>query len=230
MKDPSTRLAPELLAPVKGQSVLDLCAAPGGKAYDLAYQMEYDGHLVALDLPGNRIERLRENLRTLAQDAPLFQCDVLEADLLKADTTTFSDRQLPSRYDAVLLDAPCSNTGVIQRRTDVKWRLQPKDIAKCAALQKQLIAAAARFVKPGGRLVYSTCSIEYEENQAVVDHFLASEYGQRFKLRKSVQSLPWGNRSRWGRRVPAGIGRIAVCVLDGVKDYYDLLATGFRIG
>ena len=189
IKDPSTRLAPELLAPARGECVLDLCAAPGGKTYDLAHRMELEGSIVALDLPGERIERLRENLRAL--DAPSLQYTILETDLLAMSADTLRQQQLPTQYDAVMLDAPCSNTGVIQRRTDVKWRLRSNDIETCADLQKQLIAAASHYVKPGGRLVYSTCSIEPDENQAVIDHFLESEKGKRFTFEKSILSLPW---------------------------------------
>ena len=190
VKDPSTRLAPALLAPKSGEQVLDLCAAPGGKTYDLAYQMQHKGHIVTLDLPGDRIERLRKNLKALAKQSPL-RCSILEADLLELNRRYFLEKQFPSHYDAVLLDAPCSNTGVIQRRTDVKWRLKPEDIDKCAELQKRLIAAASSHVKPGGRLVYSTCSIDPNENQAVVDDFLQSPKGKRFVLKESIISLPW---------------------------------------
>jgi 16S rRNA (cytosine967-C5)-methyltransferase len=90
-----------------------------------------------------------------------------------------------------MLDAPCSNTGVVQRRTDVKWRLQPKDIEGCAQLQLQLLHSAARFVRPGGRLVYSTCSIEEAENRQVVEAFLASRSGSKFRLEASEISYPW---------------------------------------
>lgn len=189
VKDPSTRLAPALLAPKKGECVLDLCAAPGGKAYDLAHLMGREGHIVALDLPGNRIARLSENLKNLATDT--LQCTILEGDVLELCDEAFTEQRLPTRYDAVMLDAPCSNTGVIQRRTDVKWRLRGKDVSNCAYLQKQLLGAAAHCVKPGGRLVYSTCSIEADENREVVDAFLKSEAGARFTLKDSVISLPW---------------------------------------
>jgi len=189
IKDPSTRLAPALLAPKAGESVLDLCAAPGGKAYDIAHAMEGKGHIVAVDLPGNRIARLEENLSTLRSEA--LQCTIVESDLLALDASTFEAKNLPAAYDAVMLDAPCSNTGVIQRRTDVKWRLQPKDIKQCAKLQLKLLSAAAAFVKPDGRIVYSTCSIEAAENQQVVDAFLKSEAGKSFTLSEQTISLPW---------------------------------------
>jgi 16S rRNA (cytosine967-C5)-methyltransferase len=189
VKDPSTRLAPGLLAPKPGDNVLDLCAAPGGKAYDLAHLMQRQGHIVALDLPGPRIQRLSENLENLATEG--LQCTILEGDLLELDATAFEEQNLPSQYDAVMLDAPCSNTGVIQRRTDVKWRLRGRDVSNCAYLQKQLLEAAAHCVKPSGRLVYSTCSIELDENKDVVDAFLGSAVGQRFSLQDSAISLPW---------------------------------------
>ena len=189
VKDPSTRLAPGLLAPKKGDDVLDLCAAPGGKAYDIAHLMQLEGHIVALDLPGNRIQRLSENLEHLA--TATLKCTILEGDLLELDAAAFEEQGLPVQYDAVMLDAPCSNTGVIQRRTDVKWRLRGKDVSNCAFLQKQLLAAASLCVKPGGRMVYSTCSIETDENQEVVDAFLGSAAGERFSLKDSAISLPW---------------------------------------
>lgn len=189
IKDPSTRLAPALLRPVVGEQVLDLCAAPGGKAFDLAHTMEHQGTLVAVDLPGPRIARLRTNLSTLETNT--FRCNILESDLLKLDKNRFEQASLPSRYDAVMLDAPCSNTGVIQRRTDVKWRLQMGDIEDCARLQHSLLAKAAEFVKEGGRIVYSTCSIETAENRDVINAFLASEQGRTFELSEESISLPW---------------------------------------
>lgn len=192
VKDPSTRLAADLLTPKKGEHVLDLCAAPGGKAYDLAHLMELEGLLIALDLPGNRVKHLRKNLKQLANVAgESLSCPILEVDLLKLSNQHFVERKLPSHYDAVLLDAPCSNTGVIRRRTDVKWRLRPEDMELCADLQKKLIVSAARYVKPGGRLVYSTCSIDPDENQAVIEAFLKSKPGRCFRLKDSVVSLPW---------------------------------------
>jgi 16S rRNA (cytosine967-C5)-methyltransferase len=151
--------------------------------------MKGKGQIVAVDLPGKRIARLEENLSTLRSED--LKCEIVECDLLKMDASTFEDKSLPSAYDAVMLDAPCSNTGVIQRRTDVKWRLLPKDIKNCAKLQLQLLHSAARFVKAGGRITYSTCSIEATENQLVVDAFLASKSGRVFKLEKAMASLPW---------------------------------------
>jgi 16S rRNA (cytosine967-C5)-methyltransferase len=189
VKDPSTRLAPALLNAQPGEAILDLCAAPGGKAYEIAQGLNGKGTLLALDLPGERIERLDQNLARL-QSADL-QCLSLAHDLLTLHSAELKARKFPSEFDAVLLDAPCSNTGVIQRRTDVKWRLQAKDLVACARLQTELLAAASRFVKPGGRLVYSTCSIEAAENREVVDAFLQSPGGKSFELKEHALSLPW---------------------------------------
>ncbi|PXA04234.1 RNA methyltransferase [Coraliomargarita sinensis] len=189
IKDPSTRLASALLGPSSGMDVLDLCAAPGGKSYDMAHQMHHSGRIVAVDLPGSRVPRLRENFSKLT--ALGLEAEAVECDVLQLNKAILEERNLPTRYDGVMLDAPCSNTGVIQRRTDVKWRLRPKDIQECAQLQLELLIAASGFVKDGGRLVYSTCSIEEEENRSVVDHFLHTEAGSQFRLEDQSISLPW---------------------------------------
>ena len=189
VKDPSTRLAPALLDAQPGEAVLDLCAAPGGKAFEIAQSLKGKGTLLALDLPGERMERLDQNLARL--QSPDLQCSSLAHDLLTLQATDLTDRRLPASFDAVLLDAPCSNTGVIQRRTDVKWRLQAKDLRTCVELQAKLLAAASRFVKPGGRLVYSTCSIETSENAALVESFLQSPPGANFQLKDHTLSHPW---------------------------------------
>lgn len=189
IKDPSTRIAPALLSPEPGMDVLDLCAAPGGKSFDLAYQMKHAGHIVSVDLPGNRIQRLKENLSHLT--GANLKTNIVECDVLQLNSNILNEQGLPHSYDAVMLDAPCSNTGVIQRRTDVKWRLIPKDIKQCARLQLELLKAAAAFVKADGRLTYSTCSIETQENRAVVDAFLSSSAGKDFKETDANLSLPW---------------------------------------
>ncbi len=189
IKDPSTRLATELLSPKPDDVVLDLCAAPGGKAFDLAHQMKGRGHIIAIDLPGKRINRLEENLSKLRSEE--MRCDIVEINLLELSKDTFAERALPQQYDAVMLDVPCSNTGVVQRRADVKWRLRPGDIEACAKLQIQLLHSASRFVKPEGRMVYSTCSIEDAENGEIVEAFLASNTGGVFSLAGRTRSLPW---------------------------------------
>lgn len=192
LQDASTRIPVELLAPQPGESVIDLCAAPGGKSLLIADTMK-TGRLVAVDLPidpdkpGPRIERLRENLsRTSGIEVALVQ-----ANLLENISMVLREHRLADTFDAVLLDVPCSNTGVMRHRVDVKWRLQPGDFKKHPQQQLSLLHAAARLVASGGRLVYSTCSIDAEENDHVVRAFLASKAGGPFTLEKSVLSYPW---------------------------------------
>jgi 16S rRNA (cytosine967-C5)-methyltransferase len=186
LQDPGTRLAVDLLDPKPGETILDACAAPGGKSL-LAVDRMQTGKLVAMDLPGPRIARLKENLaRTHGVEVALVQADLLEkpADVLR-------EHALPDSFDAVLIDVPCSNTGVMRHRADVKWRLDPRDIGKHARQQLALLHAAARLVKPGGRLVYSTCSIDPEENEHVIRAFFDSRAGGPFKLESKAESLPW---------------------------------------
>jgi len=199
LQDPSTLPPIELLAPKAGENVIDLCAAPGGKSVLIADRMSADapsegathapGRLVAVDVPGARIDRLKENLsRTAGIEVALVQADVstnLDAAL--------REHRLPDVYDAVLLDVPCSNTGVMRHRVDVKWRLQPGDFKKHPKQQLSFLHAAARLVAPGGRLVYSTCSIDAEENEHVVRAFLAGKAGGPFKLEASTVNYPWAS-------------------------------------
>lgn len=186
LQDPGTRLAVGLLAPQPGEAVLDICAAPGGKSLFMADLMKR-GKVVAMDLPGIRIDRLKENLsRANEVEVALVQADVLEAPLM-----SLREHKLPESYAAVLIDVPCSNTGVMRHRADVKWRLQEGDFKKHPRQQLALLHAAARLVAPGGRLVYSTCSIDPEENERVIAAFFNSRAGGPFKLETSVQSFPW---------------------------------------
>jgi 16S rRNA (cytosine967-C5)-methyltransferase len=223
VQDPSARLPVELLAPQPGEWVMDACAAPGGKSLLIADALSTQGipgpadpvqiaeagpgGLVALDLPGERMERLKENLvhtggLRVAQVAADLRAD--PALMLRGD-------DLPVEYPAVLVDAPCTNTGVMRHRIDVKWRLQAGDFTRHARQQLVLLEAAARLVAPGGRLVYSTCSIDPEENEGVVGAFLGRAEG-RFTLAAQVLSKPWESGHDGGgafllRRVAAPGGR-----------------------
>jgi len=187
LQDPGTRLSVELLEPKAGETVLDLCAAPGGKSL-LIVDALGSGRIVAMDVPASRIDRLKENLsRTAGVEAALVQ-----ADLLEGAAGVLKEHGLPVEYPAILIDASCSNTGVMRHRVDVKWRLQEGDFAKHARHQGALLAAAARLLAPGGRLVYSTCSIDSAENERVVDFFL--DRHRAFALKKSAIAVPWIDR------------------------------------
>lgn len=193
LQDPSTRLCIGLLAPQPGEIILDACAAPGGKSLFIADTMK-TGKVVALDEPAApgkpdiRLVRLKENLSRAPAGVEVAQ---VEADLRKVNTEFYRNLNLPLSYDAVLLDAPCSNTGVMRHRIDVKWRLQDGDFARHAESQLELLHAASRLVRPGGRLVYSTCSVDAQENEQVIKAFFDSRAGGPFKLEQSVQAYPW---------------------------------------
>ena len=193
LQDPSTRLCIGLLAPQAGELILDACAAPGGKSLFLADTMG-TGRVVALDepvAPGKsdiRLVRLKENL---ARAPAGVDVALVQADLRVANTMYYRNLNLPESYDAVLVDAPCSNTGVMRHRIDVKWRLQDGDFARHAEQQVELLHAAARLVKSGGRLVYSTCSVDADENEGVIKTFFDSRAGGPFRLESSVRAYPW---------------------------------------
>ena len=187
VQDPGTRLSVELLGPAPGETVLDLCAAPGGKSLLIADALA-SGRVVAMDLPDARIDRLKENLSR----AGGVEVAMVQADVLARPAAILEKHGLPSQYRAVLIDVPCSNTGVMRHRVDAKWRLQEGDFARHARSQGALLAAAARLVAPGGRLVYSTCSIDPAENERVVEAFLGRHRG--FSAGKSVIALPWVDR------------------------------------
>ncbi|HKB91784.1 MAG TPA: RNA methyltransferase, partial [Opitutaceae bacterium] len=158
---------------------------PGGKSLFIADLLEA-GRIVAVDEPGKRLERLKENLGRIKNvDVALVQ-----SNLLNAEPMLFKELGLPTAYDAVLIDVPCSNTGVMRHRVDAKWRLREADIAQHAAQQLELLFAAARLVAPGGRIVYSTCSLEKEENEGVISKFLRAR-GKDFSQENRALSRPW---------------------------------------
>jgi 16S rRNA (cytosine967-C5)-methyltransferase len=176
VQDPSTSVAPALLNPQPGESVLDACAAPGGKAMQLAELMRGQGTLVAMDPAADRLKPLRENVARLKWNF----ITVVERDITK-DTSSV-------RYDAILLDVPCTNTGVIRRRPDARWRFSQERLRAACDKQAAILEAAATCLNPGGRIVYSTCSLELEENEGQVDRWLARH--SEFRLADSRKLFP----------------------------------------
>lgn len=142
-----------LLGPGEGRTVFDLCAAPGGKTMQLAAA---GWNVVAVDNHAKRLERLRANLARTGLDAAVVQADILTW-------------EPPARADAILLDAPCTATGTFARNPDVLHRIGERDIAALAALQAQMLARAVMWLKPGGTLIYATCSMEREEGEGVIE-------------------------------------------------------------
>ena len=186
VQDPATAGAVELLdvstgkmpvVPVEGLSVLDFCAAPGGKTVQIAWRMG-EGRacrdlIVAQEVNPKRLARLKENLARMKLD----------------NVTAVQKVEDGALFDRVLVDAPCSNTGVIRRRPDARWRWNADHLAQLVALQKEILEAAAAHVKPGGRLVYSTCSNEPEENAEQIAAFLVAH--PDFKEVGRYESVPF---------------------------------------
>jgi len=166
IQDPSTTIACELLDPKPGERILDATAAPGGKTGYIAQLMENLGIIVACDRAPQRIDTLKENVARLG---------VGIAQILQHNWT---GKRVPPQitsvapFDRIVIDAPCSNTGVMRRRVDVKWRLRRIDFDRMQHLQIEIVRALVPFLKPNGLIVYSTCSLEPEENEEVVRRIL----------------------------------------------------------
>ena len=169
-----------------GADVLDLCAAPGGKTMQLAAGGDA---VTALDSSASRLERLRENLDRTH----------LEARLVTADALTWKPKQ---QFDSILLDAPCSATGTFRRHPEVLYRARPRVIAEGAELQGKLLDRAADWLKPGGALVYSVCSLELEEGEEVVAAFLARHSGFRIERPSDLPDFVPQSDEGWVRILP----------------------------
>ena len=176
VQDPATAEAVALLDIAPGQSVLDFCAAPGGKTAQLAWRLNGTGRLVAQEVNPKRLARLKENLARLRLDSVEM-------------TQSVAGIGGRTEFDRVLVDAPCSNTGVLRRRPDARWRWRVDHLKQLVGLQAQILDAAAAYVAPGGRLVYSTCSNEPEENGEQVAAFLARH--EDFKEVERRESVPF---------------------------------------
>ena len=177
VQDPSTLLAVRMLDPQPGEAVLDLCAAPGGKLTAIAQLMRNEGRLLAHDTTCER-------LRLIAQNCARLGVSCVQTRLPQGEWA-----QLASSFDRILIDAPCSNTGVMRRRVDLRWRIRLEEIERLRAIQLELLRHAAALLKPAGTLVYSTCSLEAEENAGVVDEFLGEH--EDLRMERSRELLPF---------------------------------------
>ena len=184
IQDPATRLAVELLDPKPGERILDACAAPGGKAFLIAAALGSAANLVCTDSNEKRLPRLQQNLERLHAGT---------AETSVHDWTKPAPDAWHGAFDGILLDVPCSNTGVIRRRVDVRWRLQSPDIEKLVMTQRKILENALLCLKPGGRIVYSTCSIENDENLGQVESFLAAH--SNLKLIETRDALPFRDQT-----------------------------------
>jgi len=182
-QDAASMLPPVVLDPEPGDRVLDACAAPGGKTTHLAQLMDNEGTLIAIDVDPDRMRALKSNLA---------RCGVANAVALRMNAL-----DLPStdwEFDRILLDAPCTGEGTIHKDPSRKTSRDPEDIATCARLQRRLIDAVVEVLRPGGVLVYSTCTFSPEENELIVQ-YAVDEHG----LEPEPVDVRWADR---GLRVP----------------------------
>jgi 16S rRNA (cytosine967-C5)-methyltransferase len=180
IQDPSTAAACVLLDPKPGERLLDACAAPGGKTAYLAELMQNVGFILACDRDQGRIRTLQDNLERLG--VGMARCT-------QHDWTLGSLAPHEAAFDRILVDVPCSNTGVMRRRVDLRWRLTAKDFPRMQEEQHRILRATIPLLKPGGTFVYSTCSIEPEENKEVIR--LTTQEFPFLKLLAQVSLLPF---------------------------------------
>lgn len=177
IQDEAAQHAAILLNPQPGELILDLCAAPGGKTTHIAELSHDQAHITACDVSNTRLDRIRQNAQRL-------QLHSIQTQLITKDGQGIP----PVLFDAALVDAPCSNTGVLHRRPEARWRFNPAELNELAALQTQLLLTAANSLRPGGRLLYSTCSLEPEENTGALHAALAQL--PQFSIVKQILHKP----------------------------------------
>ncbi len=166
VQDEGSQMLAQLLGARRGEMVVDFCAGAGGKTLALGAQMRNTGRLYAFDVSEKRLAKLKPRMARsgLSNVHPVVIAHENDAKV----------KRLAGKADRVLVDAPCSGLGTLRRNPDVKWRQTPEGIGELNAKQTAILASAARLVKPGGRLVYATCSLLHEENEAIVEQFLAA--------------------------------------------------------
>ncbi len=184
IQDPATQHAAELLAPKSGETILDACAAPGGKSTQIAALMGNQGKLVCTDSNEKRLPRLLENLDNL-------NINIAETEV--HDWTEAAPTKWHAHFDGILLDVPCSNTGVLRKRIDARWRITPETFLELRALQLNILENAIPCLKKEGRLVYSTCSIDAEENTLLIQEFLTDH--PELILVKEQQFTPFDHQT-----------------------------------
>ncbi len=194
VQDEGSQLLASLVGPKRGELVIDFCAGAGGKTLALGDLMRSTGRLYAFDVSAKRLARLKPRLARsgLSNVHPVLIESERDPKL----------KRLAGKADRVLIDAPCSGLGTLRRNPDLKWRQSLASIAELTVKQAAILAAASRLVKPGGRLVYATCSLLRDENQAIVDAFVASS--DAFEMESAVEIL-WQQGIHTGDRVDRGM-------------------------
>lgn len=179
VQDASSQLVAEFLDVKSGMKVVDTCAGAGGKTLHIAALMENKGQVIAMDIYENKLKELKR--RAKRAGAHNIEMRVIDS--------TKPIKKLYDKADRVLIDAPCSGLGVLRRNPDAKWKLQPEFIEKIKNTQAKILSSYSKMVKPGGQLVYATCSILPSENQEQINSFLASENGKNFTFIKDKKIL-----------------------------------------
>ena len=189
VQDAAAQLAAEILLPLQGERILDACAAPGGKTTHLL-EVQPDIQLYALDNSAKRLMRVEQNLQRLKLSATL-----IEGDAGKPDQWWDGDQ-----FDRILLDAPCSATGVIRRHPDIKLLRQKEDVRQLAKTQQEILSALWPLLKPGGMLLYATCSILKEENEQQIQRLITEQHNAH----PETFTAEWGIDARYGRQILPG--------------------------
>lgn len=175
VQDESSSLASKLLNPLPGQTIFDMCSGPGGKATHMAQLMKNKGNIMAFEKNPRRLEMVMK------------ECQRLGIDIVKPklNDATILRKNYFEKADKILVDVPCSGTGVIRKKPDLKWKILDNDsLKKLNKIQKAILNTASRYLKPGGELVYSTCSLEKEENDIIIKDFLKDN--NRFIVKDTV--------------------------------------------
>ena len=178
VQDPATIHAVNLLDPKKSEKILDACSSPGGKAMLIAERIDQAKGLTLMEIHEDRIPRLKENLK---------RCKLNHVNVVKGDART-PQNVLSEMYDGILCDVPCSNSGVLQRRADARWRIGKERIKRLNKLQNQILDGCSKILSPDGRLVYSTCSLENEENENLIVNWI--KHNPEFYVEDSISIFP----------------------------------------
>ena len=178
VQDESSMLVAHIIDPKPGDVILDMCSAPGGKTTHIAELMENQGEIVARDVHKHKLKLVEEN------------CSRLGVNIVRTEiyNGTILDEGSIGKFDKVLLDAPCSGLGVMRRKPDLRWKKEPDDFKELSKLQRELLELASKYVKPGGTLIYSTCTINKTENIEVVKDFLSKN--QQFQIESLISQIP----------------------------------------
>ncbi len=166
VQDESAMLVAHVVAPEKGEKVLDMCSAPGGKSVHMAALMENKGEIIACDIHPHKLELIEKNAKRLG--AVMIKPTLQDGTVL--------NEAFMGQFDKILVDAPCSGLGIMKRKPDIRLHKTKEDLQEIAAIQKAIVQNAVKYLKPGGRLVYSTCTISYEENEKMADE-ISRKYG-----------------------------------------------------